>query len=55
MGALKEFYFEEICKGIAESQNAEDFDFQYQEVEEDAQIIMRVEEMKHSEMPNFLR
>jgi len=55
MGALKEFYFDEICEGITESQEAEDFDFQCRETEEDAQIMKRAEEMEHSEMPNFLR
>jgi hypothetical protein len=56
MSAIKEFYHDEICSGIKEMQKAEDLDSQYQEMkEQDAQIIARVEEIEHSEMPNFLR
>jgi hypothetical protein len=56
MSAIKNFYHEEICEGIMEMQKAEELDAQYQAVkEEDAQILKRVEEMKSSEMPNFLR
>ena len=57
MGAIKEFYHEEICKGNeVELQKSMDQDAEYWRLkEEDAQIIKRAEEMEHSEMPNFLR
>ena len=55
MSAIKEFYHEEICNGIAEMQKAEELDAQYQmQKEEDDRIIARAEEMAHSELPNFL-
>jgi hypothetical protein len=57
MGALKNFYFEQICKmDELELQNAIDLDTEYwNRREEDAQIIRRAEELECSEMPNFLR
>ena len=57
MGAIKEFYHEEICKANeTELQKAINNDAEYWRItEEDAQIMKRAEEMEHSEMPNFLR
>ena len=58
MSAIKEFYHEEICNGMElELQNAIDLDAQIwaEREAEDAQIIKRGEEMKNSELPNFLR
>ena len=56
MSAIKNFYHEEICNGIAEMEKAEELDMQYQEMkEQDTQIIVRAEEREHTEMPNFLR
>ena len=69
MSKIKEFYHEEICKGMQEMETEYDNQFvelmanksrneivaAFENENEDAQIIARAEEMAHSEMPNFLR
>jgi len=53
MSAIKEFYHEEICKEMQETESNNDR--QYWEYLEDQQIIKEGDERMHSEMPNFLR
>jgi hypothetical protein len=67
MSAIKNFYHEEICNGMQEAEydykfatfmackNRNELSNAFEKEAEDAQIIVRAEEMKHSEMPNFLR